>query len=237
MVAVIAVGVLHTLVPDHWAPIALLARQRAWSRGQAARAAAGAGIGHTVSTLLLALVVWIAGVVFAQRFGHVVTLVSSAALVGFGLWMMVASLREMHTHGLEHQHSSHAHAHVHRHSSGARHYHWHEHDDAQQLETEGAVHQHEHGSASYRTALLLILGSSPMVEGIPAFFAAAKYGPVQLAVMAVAFAASTIATYVALVLLSTFGLQRLTFGPIERYGEVISGAFIALIGFAFYFLG
>ena len=57
---------------------------------------------------------------------------------------------------------------------------------------------HKH-RASARTALLLILGSSPMVEGIPAFFAASRYGVALLVLMAVVFAASTIIiTYVAL---------------------------------------
>jgi hypothetical protein len=84
------------------------------------------------------------------------------------------------------------------------------------------------------TALLLILGSSPMVEGIPAFFAAGKYGIGLIVVMAVVFAISTIATYVLLCVYSTAGLQRVRLGPFERYGEVLSGAFIALVGLAFW---
>jgi hypothetical protein len=73
-----------------------------------------------------------------------------------------------------------------------------------------------------------------MVEGIPAFFAAAKYGVGLVAVMAVVFAASTIATYVLLCTFSAAGLQRVRFGALERYGEVASGAFIALVGLAFW---
>ena len=84
-----------------------------------------------------------------------------------------------------------------------------------------------------RTTLLLILGSSPMVEGIPAFFAAGKYGPGLIAVMAIVFAIATIATYVALCVSSVAGLQQVRFGPLERYGEVLSGAFIAVIGVVF----
>jgi hypothetical protein len=82
--------------------------------------------------------------------------------------------------------------------------------------------------------LLLILGSSPMVEGIPAFFAAGKYGIGLIAVMSVVFAISTIATYVLLCVYSTAGLQRMRLGAFERYGEVLSGAFIALVGVAFW---
>jgi hypothetical protein len=52
-----------------------------------------------------------------------------------------------------------------------------------------SLHVHEHAVAG-RTALLLILGSSPMVEGIPAFFAASTYGVPLLATMAAVFAAA-----------------------------------------------
>ncbi len=82
-------------------------------------------------------------------------------------------------------------------------------------------------------ALMLILGSSPMIEGIPAFFAASKYGVQQLAVMALVFAVSTIATYVGLVLLGREGLSHVNLGPVEQYGEVLSGLVIAAIGVVF----
>ena len=85
-----------------------------------------------------------------------------------------------------------------------------------------------------RTALVLILGSSPMVEGLPAFFAAGKYGSALVGVMAAAFAATTIATYVVLGVFSSAGLQHLRLGRFERHGEVLSGALIAAIGMAFW---
>ena len=98
---------------------------------------------------------------------------------------------------------------------------------------EPPIHQHRHRTSA-RIALLLILGSSPMVEGIPAFFAAGKYGVGLIAVMAVVFAISTIATYVLLCVYSAAGLQRVRLGAFERYGEVLSGAFIALVGLVFW---
>jgi nickel/cobalt transporter (NicO) family protein len=70
--AVAAVGVLHTIVPDHWVPITLIARQRGWSRAETARASLVAGTGHAVSTLLIASIVWLAGVAVATRFGHLI---------------------------------------------------------------------------------------------------------------------------------------------------------------------
>ena len=82
---------------------------------------------------------------------------------------------------------------------------------------------------------MLVLGSSPMIEGIPAFFAAARFGLGQLLLMAAVFAATTIATYVGLVVASLAGFERLALGPFERYGEVLSGAFVAALGLFFLF--
>jgi ABC-type nickel/cobalt efflux system permease component RcnA len=207
--AVVAVGVLHTMVPDHWVPITLLARQKKWTKAQTARAALQAGAGHVVTTLVIALVVWLAGVAVAARFGHLIDTLSSFALIGFGLWIAVGSWREIH----------HEHGHYH---GEVYHPHEHHHDD------------HVHSHDSKRTALLLILGSSPMVEGIPAFFAAGKYGVGLIVPMAILFALSTIATYVVLCVYSHAGLKHLKFEAFEKYGEVFSGICIAVLGVVFF---
>jgi hypothetical protein len=131
------------------------------------------------------------------------------------------------------------HIHSHRHERGSVHRHWHDHTPASshsvtaEIEEAAPAHNHRHKTTA-RTALLLILGSSPMVEGIPAFFVAGKYGIGLILVMAIVFAISTIATYVLLCVYSTAGLQCVRLGAFERYGEVLSGAFIALVGLAFW---
>jgi len=205
--SVATVGVLHTMVPDHWLPITVMARQRNWSRGKTARAALGAGVGHVVSTLVIALIFWAAGAAVATRFGQWVEILTSAALVGFGIWVAGGAILEMKTH------------HGHHHS------HDHHHDEA---------HHHVHAKTGSRMALLLILGSSPMIEGIPPFFAAGRYGIGLLIVMALVFAAATIMTYVALSVYSAAGAQQLRFGRFEQYGEIASGLIIAAVGVVFW---
>jgi len=382
--AVGAVGVLHTIVPDHWVPIALIARQRGWTKAETARASLVAGLGHVLSTLAIALLVWFAGLAVAARFGQLVDTAASLALIGFGGWIAVSAWRELrgrggaghrhghgHTHGHGHsnghvhthrlsldddegeihgperqriatdhgelvlsifergmpprfrltgvegarvtaetlrsdgtrqvfqfanrgtywestekipeplgfdvaitiEHNGHLHhfetafsehepewsprndplyaplrgetavltrhIHIHRHGRGPAHIHWHDHtpETTHPMAASDALlpplHAHRH-KTSARTALLLILGSSPMVEGIPAFFAAAKYGTGLIIAMSIVFALSTIATYMLLCVFSTAGLQRLRLGALERYGEVLSGAVIAVVGLVFW---
>jgi len=317
--AVAAVGVLHTIVPDHWVPITLIARQRGWSIAETAGVALKAGAGHVLSTLAIALVIWIGGVAVATRFGHWVDTIASVALIGFGAWIAIGAWRDLssghsHDHGHGHSHDSsrlqraspvhgpelqkidteHGEVELSIFESGVlphfrltgnfadsavletrrddgsrqtftfkkRGEYW---ESAEQIpephqfavtltmDHEGHAHtysvqftEHEHTHEGHghehphpektrnRTALLLILGSSPMVEGIPAFFAASKYGVGLIVLMSVVFAATTIATYMLLCVYSVAGLQRVSLGPLERYGEVLSGGFIALVGLVFW---
>jgi hypothetical protein len=287
LVTVAAVGVFHTVVPDHWLPISLLARQEGWTRRETALAAAGAGVGHSLSTLAIGIAIWLAGAALATRFANTVSTIASLALIGFGLWIALGSLRDLrrgghghslehhghrhhhhghghghshhHEHGEEHEHHSHSHPHEpghthdephgsgedlghrhrHRHAEGRLHTHYHWHTLASWHVVDGnvavavaPVHEHDHPIAP-RRALMLILGSSPMVEGIPAFLAASRYGFGLIAAMALVFTVSTVATYVALCVASAAAVERVHLGPFERYGEVISGAFIAAVGLVF----
>lgn len=173
----------------------------------------------------------------AARYGHLMTALSSAALIVFGAWIALSSWREMSNAVHDHGHSHFGHAHAHRHDGGEEHRHWHEHHDndwhgADAGLEHAPLHQHEHATSS-RTALLLILGSSPMVEGIPAFFAASRYGAGLLEIMAVVFAASTIVTYIVLCAFAASGMQRLNLGRFEQYGEILSGSIIAVLGLVF----
>lgn len=131
------------------------------------------------------------------------------------------------------------HVHLHRHENRPPHIHLHAHAYATAhpitaaIERDPPLHDHHH-KATGRGALLLILGSSPMIEGVPAFFAAGKFGAGLIVAMSLLFAASTIATYVVLCTVSAQGLERVRLGALERYGEVLSGGFIALVGLAFW---
>jgi hypothetical protein len=80
---------------------------------------------------------------------------------------------------------------------------------------------------------MLVIGSSPMIEAIPTFFATSRYGGMTLASMAALFTIATVATYVLLCVVSAEGAARVNLGPIERYGEVLSGALVMLLGALF----
>ena len=194
VITVGVVGVLHTIVPDHWAPIAVIARQRGWSRRETARVAAGAGLGHALSTIAIGILAFFAGAIAAQRLGHAINLAAGCALIAFGLWSTIGAIREL-------------------------------------TATVDAV-----PSASVlptRTALMLILGSSPSIEVVPTFLAAAPLGIAAFLALSLVFSITTIGTYVVTCVLSAAGLEQFRYAPVERYGEVISGMLVSIIGVVF----
>lgn len=234
---VAAVGILHTLVPDHWAPIVVIARQRGWSVPRTARAAALAGLGHVTSTLILGALLWVAGAALAARYAHLVSLVAAIALIAFGLWIAYSGWKEARSElGHGHEHFGHAHSHLH--DDGTEHAHWHAHHEHDWHVSGGAAvaHAHEHRTSGY-ASVVLILGSSPMIEGIPAFLSASTRGAPLLGVMAIVFAISTIATYVLLSVAALRGVQQTSLGPVERYGEMLSGVVVSAVGVYALFAG
>ena len=141
------VGVVHSMLPDHWAPLAVVARTQRWSLVRVTRVSALAAGGHVLTSLALAGVIALVGLQFQNQIerqqGHIVgalLLVSGVVFLAWGL-------------------SGRGHAHEHRwHNRGA-----HEHSPADDdhdepgigevLRHENEPHRHEHlGAATVATA-------------------------------------------------------------------------------------
>ncbi len=48
-----AVGFLHSILPDHWVPLAVIARTRRWTIVRTARISLLASVGHVLTSIIL----------------------------------------------------------------------------------------------------------------------------------------------------------------------------------------
>jgi hypothetical protein len=110
--AAITVGSLHSLAPDHWVPIAAVARARDWSRGRASRVALLCGLGHVTVSMLLGLLALLFGTRLFESLGERMVSVAGFLLIGFGVAYAVWGLRGAFAHRL-HGHHHHHYDHVH----------------------------------------------------------------------------------------------------------------------------
>jgi hypothetical protein len=110
--AAITIGALHSLAPDHWVPIAAVARARSWSRSRAARVAFFCGLGHVTVSMLLGLLALMFGAQLFQSLGERMVSVAGLLLIGFGVAYAVWGLRGAFAprlHGHHHHHYDHVH--------------------------------------------------------------------------------------------------------------------------------
>jgi len=111
-IASITVGSLHSLAPDHWVPIAAVARARSWSRGRTTRVAFICGLGHVTVSALLGLLALMFGAELFRSLGTRMISISGLLLIGFGVAYAIWGLRGALAHRL-HGHHHHHYDHVH----------------------------------------------------------------------------------------------------------------------------
>lgn len=103
------VGVLHTLAPDHWLPIAAVARARDWSPQRTARVALLCGFGHVTVSIALGLLALVTGTAIVESLGAQSAAVAAVLLIGFGVAYAVWGMRHwIHARLHGHSHAPHA---------------------------------------------------------------------------------------------------------------------------------
>jgi ABC-type nickel/cobalt efflux system permease component RcnA len=150
--AAAAVAVVHSVLPDHWVPLAVVARTQRWSLAKVAGIAGLAACGHVVVSLVLAGLIALVGLRFQREIdtqqGHIVGAVLVLTGLGFLIWGWLGRGRP-HGHGDGHQydgdrgHVDDHDAHDHDHPEGG------EHDHAP-ASHESEPHEHDHAAVASR---------------------------------------------------------------------------------------
>src|SRR5437016_7303128 len=103
MAGAAAVGVIHSVLPDHWVPLAVVARTERWSLWRVGRVSALAAGGHVLTSIVLGGVIALVGLQFQKQIetqqGHIVGGVLIITGIGFLVWGLTG-------HGHPHDHGS-----------------------------------------------------------------------------------------------------------------------------------
>lgn len=239
VIAAGAVGFLHSILPDHWVPLAVIARTRRWSVAHVARVSFLASVGHVATSLVIAAIIAAVGLQFRHTFetqqGHIVGIILILTGIGFFIWALTG--HGGHTHGPGgHSHGPGGHTHDHDHDHGHDHDHDHEHD-----------HGHGHGygdhsaggSTFQRFAAIAVpfgAAASPDLTILPVALAASAIGVGVVIACLVSFTIVTLATFVVLTVAATLAGYQVKGEWLEEHGNLITAGVLAVIGIAV-FLG
>jgi hypothetical protein len=109
--AAVSMASIHALAPDHWMPLATLARNERWSLPRTARITAACGAAHVSVSVVLGLVAMAFGIGLFDRYGAQLESFAGIALISFGIVYAICGLRHAaaHLHGHRHAHYDHIH--------------------------------------------------------------------------------------------------------------------------------
>ncbi|MEA3362962.1 MAG: sulfite exporter TauE/SafE family protein [Thermodesulfobacteriota bacterium] len=223
-----SIGFIHTVLgPDHYLPFIAMSKARGWSGRKTAIVTLLCGLGHVMSSIILGLVGVSLGIV-VFRLESVESSRGDLAgwiLIAFGLiyllWGIRRAVRER------------SHDHRHGRRNGEPHSHHHSHIGG---------HSHIHGSAATSNltpwVLFTIFLLGPCEPLIPLImYPAAKSSVWAVVAVAMVFGLVTILTMFACVMVSYYGLSKVSLPHVERYSHALAGLTVLLCGGAIKFLG
>lgn len=220
LLAAAGVGFGHAVLPDHWAPLAVLARTRRDPLHRVVRRSLAAAGTHVALSLLLGAVLIAVGLRFRDTVLRYEDYVVGGLLLATGAVFLILELTGRghgHSHEGEHGHShggnghdlAHPHSHDHDHTPSSR-----------------------PGRIQAAAALAVPFGAaaSPDLTILPVFLAASALGAATAVGSLVVFAGVTMATIVGLTVAASFGVARLTGPWIERRANLLTAGTLLVFG-------
>ena len=254
LLAAAGVGIAHSVLPDHWVPLALIARTNRWSLGRTAKVSFLASLGHVAVSLILGVLLAVAGLALRNAVVAEEGQIVGGVLVFTGIGFLIWALRiRGHGHGHSHPHT---HPHEHEHGESAGHDHTHSHQTAHaighELHNDGEEghhhrhdhdhhHDHHHGAAevapggrrgSWLAEIAVPFGvaASPDLTILPVFLAASAVGVDAAIGTLVTFTLATLCTFVVLTVAATIGGYQVEWPWLENNGHVVSALVLLVIG-------
>jgi nickel/cobalt exporter len=204
------IGLAHSVLPDHWLPIAVAARARRDQLSRVAQLSLLAGAAHVAVSVVLGGVIIAIGLSLRSVIESRTNLIVGAVLVLTGLAFLLAEATG-HTH----------HEHDHHHD---------DHDDHRDDHDDGIGEGHR--SMPRGLALLIPFGAaaSPDLTILPVFLAAATLGAGAAIGSLIVFTIVTVSTFVGLTTLAVAGSYQLTSPWLDRYANTMTAVALIAIG-------
>jgi nickel/cobalt exporter len=222
------IGFVHTVLgPDHYLPFIVISRARRWPLHKTMVISFLCGLGHVLSSVVLGFV----GIALGIAVGRLEGVESFRG--NLAAWLLISFGFAYFVWGLWRALKKRPHAHPHSHSETEEHDHAHVHRSG---------HYHLHGSGNKASLtpwiLFTIFVFGPCEPLIPiVMYPAARHNTPGVVLVAAAFGLTTIATMLALIALSSWGLSFVSLGKLDRYVHALAGAMIFVSGLSVQFLG
>ncbi|MGK9368707.1 hypothetical protein ACSSWA_07385 [Melioribacter sp. Ez-97] len=198
----------HALIPSHWLPIATIGKAEKWSRNETLKITAVTGFSHTLSTVIIGIIVGIVGYKLSESY-HVIThLFAPAVLILLGLIYLA----------LEYRHKFIKHPHKHHH-----------------IDVDNIIEKKK-SKKSIVITLMIAMFFSPCLEIEVYYLTAGRLGWTGIAIVSVVYFFVTVFFMMLLVYLVGKGMSKLKWEFLEHHDKLITGLILIVVGLLAYFI-
>jgi len=89
-------SILHPVIPSHWLPMIAIGRAEKWTRSETLWVTAIAGTAHTLSTVIIGMVIGLVGYNLSTQGEYVTRVIAPVILVTLGIIYLVLDIRHSH---------------------------------------------------------------------------------------------------------------------------------------------
>ena len=211
IVGAFLLSIVHASIPNHWIPLVALSKAENWDEKLTLGITAIAGFAHTLSTIIIGIIVGFLGYKLSGSYSFIVGVIAPSLLILLGIIYLLLSLKEN-----KHNHHHHSHEiHI---------------DDNNPEGTKKKT------TAAIVLALVISMFFSPCLEIEAYYFVASKLGWQGIITVSVIYTFITIAGMLLLVWLGMKGVKKIKSHFLEHHEKTITGILLIILGIAGYFI-
>lgn len=203
-------SIVHASIPNHWIPLVALSKAEKWSEKLKMGITAIAGFAHTLSTIIIGIIVGFFGYKLSGSYSFIVGVIAPSILILLGIIYLILSIRDNKHHHHHHTHEINI--------------------DEVNLPS----------AKKTTTAIILTLTISmffsPCLEIEAYFFVASRLGWQGIITVSVIYTIITIAGMLLLVWLGMKGVRKIKSHFLEHHEKTITGIILIVLGIAGYFI-
>jgi hypothetical protein len=204
----IALSIVHASIPNHWLPLIAIGRTERWTHKETLSVTAIAGIAHTLSTVIIGIIVGVLGYTLSSAYQTITTLVAPAILFLLGLVYLELDWKENKHHAHRHQH----------------------------IDTENIFTTKKRNKSAIVFSLALGMFFSPCIEIEAYYFSAGMLGWPGIITVSTIYCFITVAGMLALVSIGMKGIDKFKVYFLEHHDKLATGSILILLGIGTFFI-
>jgi len=204
-------SLIHALIPNHWIPLIAISKTEKWSQGRALTATAITGFAHTLSTIIVGIIVGLIGYKLSSSYKFISTVAAPIILISLGVIYVVLDFKSGHYY---------------------HHHHHGEHED----ESTQPIKNDQSKWRAILTSLSIAMFLTPCIEIEAYYFQAGTIGWIGIFIVSAVYLFTTLAVMLFLVFLGLKGIQTFNVHFLEHHEKLITGIVLIALGILAYFV-